>query len=79
MFVEPALTAGYDIQGAKILLVDDILTTGATAHEASRTLRRGGAASVTVIVVARGVGLSHRDPGEDGDAGEHARFRRQDA
>lgn len=71
-----ALTAGYDIQGAKILLVDDILTTGATAHEASRTLRRGGAASVTVIVVARGVGLSHRDAG---DAGEHARVRPQDA
>jgi predicted amidophosphoribosyltransferase len=55
-----AVSAGYDIQDARVLLVDDIMTTGATASEAARTLRKAGAASVAVAVVARGVGLSKR-------------------
>ena len=44
------------LQGKRILLVDDILTTGATASEAARELRNAGAASAHVAVVARGVG-----------------------
>jgi ComF family protein len=36
-----------------ILLVDDILTTGATASEVSHTLLAAGAASVTLAVIAR--------------------------
>lgn len=51
-----ALSAGYPLAGAEVLLVDDVLTTGATASEAARTLKRGGAARVLVAVVARGVG-----------------------
>ncbi len=51
---------GYDIGNAHILVVDDIMTTGATASEAARTLRAAGATRVTVAVVARGVGLSQR-------------------
>ena len=50
------VSAGYDITDAHLLLVDDIMTTGATVSESARQLKRAQAASVTVAVVARGTG-----------------------
>lgn len=44
------------IASKQLLLVDDVMTSGATASQAIRTLRRAGAASVCLAVVARGVG-----------------------
>ncbi len=41
------------VQGKSILLVDDILTTGATARAAAQSLIRAGAASVYVATLAR--------------------------
>ena len=45
---------GRAIRGARVLLIDDVMTTGATAHEAARVLRKAGALSVSVATVARG-------------------------
>jgi ComF family protein len=50
---EMALRPTYHLQAAHVLLVDDILTTGATCSEAARVLKRGGAEQVTVLVLAR--------------------------
>jgi ComF family protein len=55
-----AFNPDYDIAGSHLLLVDDIMTTGSTASEAARMLRRARAGRVTVAVVARGVGLAQR-------------------
>jgi ComF family protein len=42
-----------NLQGRSILLVDDVMTTGTTAGECARVLRRAGAKEVFVATVAR--------------------------
>ena len=42
-----------DVLGRDVLLVDDVLTTGATGGEAATTLVKAGAASVALITFAR--------------------------
>ena len=42
-----------DLSGLHIVLVDDVMTTGASLDECARTLKLHGAASVSALVVAR--------------------------
>lgn len=61
---------GSTLSGRTVLLVDDILTTGTTAQEASKALKRGGAERIFVAVLARGLGASR------GVSGEHVAGQR---
>lgn len=47
------LRPGRDVQGLRVLLVDDVLTTGSTLSECARVLKRSGASSVYAATAAR--------------------------
>ena len=49
--VEPLRTT--QVQGQRIVLVDDVMTTGATLEAAAQALLQAGAASVAGLVLAR--------------------------
>ncbi len=49
--VRPDRSAG--LRGRRVILVDDVMTTGATAAACSATLLQAGAADVDVLVLAR--------------------------
>lgn len=48
-----AFACSRDLGGAHILLVDDVMTSGATLDEAARVVKIHGAAAVTVAIVGR--------------------------
>lgn len=48
-----ALSGGYGLGDARVLVVDDIMTTGATCSEVAKTLKKAGAIAVSAIVVGR--------------------------
>ena len=48
-----ATRAGASVDNLRILLVDDVLTTGATLDSCSRALRKAGAKSIVALTVAR--------------------------
>lgn len=48
-----ALADAAAVAGKRVLLIDDVYTTGSTVKECARTLDKGGAAAVAVLTVAR--------------------------
>jgi predicted amidophosphoribosyltransferase len=43
----------HQVQGARLVLVDDVMTSGASLFAAATTLKKAGAAHVTAVVIAR--------------------------
>ncbi|HSW64490.1 MAG TPA: ComF family protein [Dissulfurispiraceae bacterium] len=51
--LKKAFTASKDVAGLRILLIDDVVTTGATARESAKALKNAGAEEVFVVALAR--------------------------
>ena len=49
-----ALKRGFDVAGRKLLIIDDVFTTGATINACAQVLRKSGASRVDALTVARG-------------------------
>ena len=43
----------HEVRGQRLLLVDDVMTSGASLHSAAQVLRQAGAAEVSALVFAR--------------------------
>ncbi len=61
-FAIDPLRAG-EVRGRHLVLVDDVMTSGASLHTAARVLRQAGAAKVSAIVLAR----TDPDPADTAD------------
>ena len=48
-----ALRRGRSVKGKRVVIIDDVLTTGATVEECARVLRRAGARFIGVLTLAR--------------------------
>jgi len=51
--VRGAFAVRADVDARTVFLIDDVMTSGSTLHEAAATLKRAGARSVTNLVLAR--------------------------
>jgi ComF family protein len=48
------LKGGFDVRGKRLLIIDDVFTTGATINACAQVLHRAGAARLDALTVARG-------------------------
>jgi len=51
--VKNTFTAGKSVAGLRLILVDDVITTGATVYECAKVLKKAGSARITVVALAR--------------------------
>ena len=51
--IRGAFHCSTDFTGKRVVLIDDVMTTGASLDECARTLKLHGAAEVTLLVLAR--------------------------
>ena len=51
--IRGAFHCSEDFSGQRLVLIDDVMTTGASINECARTLKLHGAAHISVLVVAR--------------------------
>lgn len=56
--IRGAFHCNTDLTGKRIILVDDVMTTGATLNECARTLKLHGARQVNLLLVARALPVS---------------------
>lgn len=59
--VSGAFAASESVRGQKLLLIDDVLTSGATASQCAHALRQQGAQWVGILTYARAGGKSDRE------------------
>jgi len=59
----PGFSARPGLQGTRVILIDDVVTTGATLSAAAASLHRGGATAVAMYAVASTPGGSTRSTG----------------
>ena len=70
--VQGAFQVRGRLDGQHVLLVDDVLTTGATASACARALKRAGASRVTLLALARTDRRAFVDVSTLNAAGAHA-------
>jgi ComF family protein len=51
--IKGAFALTHPLQGEHVLLIDDVLTTGATVRECCKVLKKNGAGLITIAVLAR--------------------------
>jgi predicted amidophosphoribosyltransferase len=47
------MRARCSVAGKHVVIIDDVMTTGATVEECARVLKRAGALSIGVLTLAR--------------------------
>ena len=52
----------WDVTGLKVIVTDDVATTGSTLHEAAKTLRKAGASKVLCVAFAGNRQVKNAEP-----------------